>query len=212
MASPPEPGTRDRILEVSLQLFSAQGFAGTSMRQIAVGAGMRASSLYNHFAGKEAIFAALIDSHGPAISAARLASPGYRALGRDPAAFCQKYASDLLMQWSDPQEQRFMALLSAERRHMSVEQTHFFDTLFSREVGAVTEYFCSFALNRLIRAPDPAECARLFMAGLTFLRMEHFLILDRPSPAGEVRMALDRFVTNFVALIAPTPAPSVTGP
>lgn len=212
MIAPPETSARDRILDVSLSLFSTHGFADTSMRQIALGAGMRASSLYNHFPGKDAIFAALIDSHGPAVSAARLASPGYRALSADPDAFCRKYASDLLIQWRDPQEQRFMALLTVERRRMSIEQTHFFDTLFSREVGAVSDYFREFAQNRLIQAPDPRECARLFMAGLTFLRMEHFLILDRPSPVDEVRAALDRFVTNFVALVAPGRTPEPTGP
>ena len=58
MKAAPEASTRDRILEAALDLFSRQGFAASSMRQIAAEVGMRASSLYNHFPGKDAIFSA----------------------------------------------------------------------------------------------------------------------------------------------------------
>lgn len=200
-----ETSVRERIVEAALDLFSRQGFAATSMRQIAAAVGIRASSLYNHFAGKEAIFSAIIDSYGPASSAGRLASPAYRALKDDPAAFCRRYAADLLDQWCDADEQRFMHLLSSHRDNLSGERGHYFETLFTREAGIVADYFRSFALSGRIHVPDPRECARLFMAGLTFLRLEHFLIPAQPSPRKTVEAALDRFVANFLALTAAGP-------
>ena len=87
---------RERILDAALELFSQHGYAGTSVRQIAARVGLRPSSLYSHFDGKEAILSTLIDTYGPASNASRLASPGYRALSGDPAAFCRQYAGDLL--------------------------------------------------------------------------------------------------------------------
>ena len=48
--------TRLQILEAANQLFSGQGFHGTSMRQIADRAGIALGSIYNHFESKEAIF------------------------------------------------------------------------------------------------------------------------------------------------------------
>lgn len=48
--------TRLQILEAANQLFSGQGFHGTSMRQIADRAGIALGSIYNHFDSKEAIF------------------------------------------------------------------------------------------------------------------------------------------------------------
>jgi AcrR family transcriptional regulator len=203
MKAAPEASTRDRILEAALDLFSRQGFAASSMRQIAAEVGMRASSLYNHFPGKDAIFSALIDAYGPASSADRLVSPRYRALRDDPETFCRQYAADLLEQWRDPQEQRFMAMLAAERGRTGAERAHYVETLFSREAGAAADYFRGFALKGLLHAPDPRECARLFMAGLTFLRLEHFLLPPEPSPREVVREALDRFIANFLALAAP---------
>jgi AcrR family transcriptional regulator len=198
-----ESSSRDRILDAALDLFARQGYAATSMRQIATAVGMRAPSLYNHFAGKEAILAALIDAHGPAVSATRLASPRMRALADDPAAFCRQYAADSLDLWLDPDEWRFMALLTAERDRLEGNRGHFVDTLFETEVGVAANYFRGFALKGLIHAPNPTECARLFMAALTFVRMQHLLMPLEPSPREVIAKALERGVDNFLQLIAP---------
>jgi AcrR family transcriptional regulator len=48
-----EPGTEQRILEAATRLFSEKGYHGTSMREVAAAVGIRAASLYNHYAGKE---------------------------------------------------------------------------------------------------------------------------------------------------------------
>jgi AcrR family transcriptional regulator len=48
-------GSRQRILEVAARLFRRRGFEGTGMREIAAGAGLAKSSLYNHFSSKQAM-------------------------------------------------------------------------------------------------------------------------------------------------------------
>src|SRR5262245_18574541 len=97
--------TRESILEAALDLFAAHGYAGTSMRKLARAVGIRESSIYNHFAGKDEIIRALIEAHGPASSAGRLRGPAFQALRGDPSAFCRLYAQQLLSQWSDVREQ-----------------------------------------------------------------------------------------------------------
>lgn len=54
------PVTRDRILDEAEALFAEHGFAGTSMRDIATRSDLTAASLYNHFAGKEALYTAVL--------------------------------------------------------------------------------------------------------------------------------------------------------
>jgi AcrR family transcriptional regulator len=49
--------TRDEIVAVSGRLFATHGIEGTTMRAIAAACGIKASSLYNHFASKDAIVA-----------------------------------------------------------------------------------------------------------------------------------------------------------
>ena len=48
--------TRQAILDSAAGLFIAQGFHGTSMRQIARQAGITVGGIYNHFESKEQIF------------------------------------------------------------------------------------------------------------------------------------------------------------
>jgi AcrR family transcriptional regulator len=51
--------TRERILDVALDLFTDQGFDGTSMREIAARLHISKPAIYHHFASKEEILMAL---------------------------------------------------------------------------------------------------------------------------------------------------------
>ena len=56
----PDPAsTRERILDVALDLFTEHGYDGTSLRQIAEQLGVTKAALYYHFASKEDILMAL---------------------------------------------------------------------------------------------------------------------------------------------------------
>lgn len=52
--------TGQRILDVAEELFARQGYEGTSLRQIARGAGIQEPGLYNHFAGKQVLYEAVL--------------------------------------------------------------------------------------------------------------------------------------------------------
>lgn len=53
--------TKNRILEVSIDLFSKYGYDGVSVRQIAREVGIRESSIYNHYPNKKSILKAILD-------------------------------------------------------------------------------------------------------------------------------------------------------
>lgn len=55
------PGTRERILDAAISLFTDRGFAGTSIRDLAERAGMTTAAMYYHFDGKDQILGALFD-------------------------------------------------------------------------------------------------------------------------------------------------------
>jgi len=60
-APPAAPSTRDRILDAAESLFAERGFAGTAVRDIAGRCHLNAASLYNHFAGKQALYEAVLE-------------------------------------------------------------------------------------------------------------------------------------------------------
>jgi len=53
--------SRQRILDTAERLFAEKGYAGTTLRDVAAASDLRIPSLYNHFAGKEALYAAVLE-------------------------------------------------------------------------------------------------------------------------------------------------------
>ena len=63
---------RDRILRAAADLFAADGYTSTSMREVAAAAGILKGSLYHHFESKEAIALELVAAyHDDLVRAAR---------------------------------------------------------------------------------------------------------------------------------------------
>lgn len=196
------PTTRERILTEALNLFAQSGYGGASMRELARRVGIRESSLYNHFAGKAAILEAIVSEHGPASSASRLGEPRYKQLARQPAAFCRQFALDLVEQWSDPREHQFQKVITAERNRVPGIRAKFADHFYAREQSLMTDYFRGFALAGLVSTPDARETARLFAAGLIYIRLEHYVMGAAPSSRSKVIEAIDRYLAFFLSLIA----------
>lgn len=53
--------TKERILEVSLELFAQSGYLGTSMSDIAHQLGITKSALYKHYTGKQEILNSIVE-------------------------------------------------------------------------------------------------------------------------------------------------------
>lgn len=68
--------TRQLLVSVARQRFSAQGFVGTSVEDIVGDAGVARGSLYHHFAGKEELFRAVYEEVQVETVAAVLAAAG----------------------------------------------------------------------------------------------------------------------------------------
>ncbi|MFW9798224.1 MAG: TetR/AcrR family transcriptional regulator [Candidatus Thorarchaeota archaeon] len=60
-----EESTKKQILESAYHLFIERGFSGSSMRDIAKNAGIKAASIYNHFENKDQIFEAVFIERHP---------------------------------------------------------------------------------------------------------------------------------------------------
>jgi len=54
-------GYREQLLDAALELFAENGFAGTSIRDIAKRAGKSLSNVYHHFENKETLWLAILE-------------------------------------------------------------------------------------------------------------------------------------------------------
>lgn len=73
--------TAQRILDAAEQLFAERGYEGATLRQVARVVGLQEPAIYNHFAGKEALYCAVLERGlQPMADALDLALDGERSL------------------------------------------------------------------------------------------------------------------------------------
>jgi AcrR family transcriptional regulator len=61
--------TRGQLIEVATGLFADHGYEGTSIEAVLAAAGVSRGALYHHFAGKEALFTAVLEALSARITA-----------------------------------------------------------------------------------------------------------------------------------------------
>lgn len=80
--------TKEKILEVALELFAQSGYLGTSMSDIAARLGITKAALYKHYVGKQEILDRIVQRMNE-LDAARAAA--YEMPGAAPEGFAQAY-------------------------------------------------------------------------------------------------------------------------
>jgi AcrR family transcriptional regulator len=61
--------TRGQLIEVATRLFAERGYEGTSIEAVLAAAGVSRGALYHHFAGKEALFTAVLEAVNERVAA-----------------------------------------------------------------------------------------------------------------------------------------------
>jgi AcrR family transcriptional regulator len=91
--------TAERILDAAESLFAANGYAGTTLRDVASAVGLRTPSLYNHFASKDALYAAVLKRGiGPLLDTL---SRAVDDIARNPELGPRRLAEKLMAQLSE---------------------------------------------------------------------------------------------------------------
>jgi AcrR family transcriptional regulator len=118
--------TRAQLIEVATGLFAEHGYEDTSIEAVLAAAGVSRGALYHHFAGKDALFGAVVDAVENRITAELTA-----AIGAAPASAVDMLEAGALA-WidlaGDPVIQRIVLLdapsvLGWERWRAAGEQT-----------------------------------------------------------------------------------------
>ncbi len=134
--------TQARILDAAYDLFMAQGYHGTSMRQIAERADLTLGGVYNHFASKEDIWVAVLLERHPY----RAVMPLLRTAEGDTAeAFVRNAAQRLVGELSkrkDLLHLMFIELIEFNGAHIPTLYAHIapellplFDVVSARAAG-----------------------------------------------------------------------------
>ena len=104
------PDTREKLLAAALDLFAAQGFAATSVRQIAEAVGVRDSAIYGHFEGKQAILDVLMERAGPGVLKLSGFDPASMAAASPDKALSGLFGR-IVAHWAEPEVRKFTSMM-----------------------------------------------------------------------------------------------------
>lgn len=188
-------GTKERILEAALDMFSQYGFAGTNIRELAGSLGMGKSSMYRHFESKEEIWNALLDEL-IAYYEARFGSPEH--LPPVPDSLEDLVVMTMRMVNLTARDETIVKtrkLLSIEQfrddRARSLATKHFLTGL----TEMFTRLFAGMMDKGLLRRDDPAMLAFAYITPISAL----IHLCDRePEKTGDAMAQIEAFSRHFV--------------
>ena len=169
---------KDRIFDVSVDLFSKHGYDGVSIRQIAGEVGIKESSIYNHYKSKEAILDAILDYYIYEMTKEEI--PASQAGKNLDVSFDYFYKTGLNLYISKLSEEKMMKIT----RIMLIESYHnekirnFVKTaIVGYAIEGWIELFDLMKEKGLIRNDsDTKQLAESFYYYGLFLLIQHFII------------------------------------
>ncbi len=167
-----ENGTRDKILNIAIDLFAEKGFSATSIRQIAKAVGIRESSIYNHFSSKDEILESVLSGHGFGFVKNILEKKYLEREIEDPYALLTEILNDIMNRWTDPEDQQFVKILLMEMYRTEVAR----DT-YNRDIDTsrtfLIQLFQKMIECNMIKPMDPWVLANEFFQLIVGVHVEY---------------------------------------
>ena len=152
---------RDAIIDVATRHFLEHGYARTSMSGIALQMGGSKSTLWTYFAGKEELFAAVVDS----------ATERFRLMmgeTLDPAgampAVLERFAELYINRMLDPEAIALQRQIVAEAGRFPAIGRIFVERGLSATRTLVADYLAGQMASGQLRDDDPAVAARMLLS------------------------------------------------
>ncbi len=198
--------TRQAILDAALDLFSEKGYFGTSLRDVAGAVGVRESALYNYFAGKDALFEALLTAHQHS-KIERLA-PLAEGPIVDGRALLEQLALANLEAFVEPQEQKLHRILMSDGIRLArVGRINLYERMSSGR-DQLNELLRRLIREGWLRRADVSVLGLAFFSPLFMWRQLHAIDADLPmirNPRAFVRQHVEQFLNGAAGAAASAP-------
>jgi len=166
--------TRDKILNQALDLFAENGYHGTSMREIAKAVGIRGSSIYNHFSGKEEIFSELFNYLAPLNLKAEKIKFEFMETGVEPVEALNYLSSIVIEEMQDSNKVKLLKIMLKENNNPVVKKR--LQRRMKNNIKIITEFFKKLQQQgRIKKNIAPEFTANEFVSALIYYRMRYLL-------------------------------------
>jgi AcrR family transcriptional regulator len=183
--------TRGQLIDVATGLFAEHGYEGTSIEAVLTAAGVSRGALYHHFAGKEALFTAVLDALNERITVQLTEIIGASA---DPAEAVRTAALAWIDLAGDPVIQRIM-LVDAPSV-LGWEQWRAMDE--GRTVGAMRAMLQAVADTGRLPGELVGPFAHMILAALDEAALIVARAPDSRAAVAEERQAVEEFLARLL--------------
>jgi AcrR family transcriptional regulator len=186
--------TREEILNEALDLFAEKGYHGSSMREIAKAVGIKGSSIYNHFSGKEEIFSELFNYLAPLNLKAEKFKSKFITAEVEPVKTLNYISSIVIEEMKDPKKVKLLKIMLKENNNLVVKKR--LQKWMENNIEMITEFFKKLQQDEKIKAKlNTKFIANEFVSALIYYRMR-YLIFELDS-FEELKTATKQHISFF---------------
>lgn len=168
-------GTKDKILETAIDLFSRKGYEAVSVREITRAVGIKESSLYNHFTSKQQILEDILDylTRQSDIAAMDVGALADSVANMTQEEFLEMSLTSFESYLGNPVFVKIWRILSMERfrnpRARELFNRHFIDEPLEYQA----RMFALLMDKGLMRREDPMLFAREFFSFILYIYLRY---------------------------------------
>lgn len=199
MSSHHQKGTKERIRDRALDLFSGKGYDHVTMRDIGNEVGISESSIYNHYESKEEILESIIHSLIERSENVSRSIPLEEfTMLVEPKTLVLKGITSMMQILKVPYIRKTLRLMVIEVYKNNTCQKFFKETYIAPSINYWTELFEKLMNGNHIRHCNPRQLAREFFYHCLFLMFESFLLNYDSKPHDVLVNELLQDVTRHV--------------
>lgn len=173
-----EKSTKERILDVSIDLFSKKGFESVSVREITGEVGIRESSLYNHFKSKDEIFDTIF-----AYFMEELGATGYNDQDIDQMldrcsleGFFEASGMMFMERMKDQRMEKIWRIITIELYRNPKMRQFFLKFMIQAPIDYWALVFKKMMDRKMIRKHDPEALANEYFSFAIYMYVEYFML------------------------------------
>lgn len=169
--------SKEKILYTAIELFSQKGYSHVSMRDLAGTVGIKAASIYNHFANKEAILEEIVNFFRQQLY--KQVYPSFDTGDRlDINEFINNISKSNDTFFSDPLYAKISSIILREQFHNEKVRLMLLKELIQGPREIISAYFDRLMRAGKMRASDPVFAAKEFHSFFIYEFYENSLSQD----------------------------------
>ena len=189
--------TKELILEVSLKLFSMNGYKSTTVRNIAKEVGITQSGLYNHFKNKDDILNTLIENLMSSAIVKLFENRDIEDIAQSGKSFLFSIATTFKLLSFDKKNEALSKLLMQELYKNSKIRNTYTQSFYQTNVKKLSFVFSIMIEKNKIKNIDSLMLANEFFAPLFFYQMQVHLLKIDGKPTSSLITMFEKHVDYF---------------